>query len=179
LTSVTIARERETGTMEQLLTAPVTPAQILIGKLLPYLVIAFIDGIIVLLFAKLLFHVPFLGSPLLLLGFGFIYIATSLAIGILISSLVKTQQVAMMTAISATLLPSVMLSGFIFAIKIMPIPLQAISYIIPARYFVTIVRGIMLKGAGLSILALQGLALIVIMTGFIVIAARKFTTRVG
>jgi len=179
LTSVTISREKETGTIEQLLTAPVKPIEILLGKILPYVVIALIDGIIVLIFAKIVFGVPFVGSHLLLLGFGLIYISTSLSIGILISSLVKTQQVAMMFTAITTLLPSVMLSGFIFAIKNMPVALQLLSYIIPARYFVTIIRGIMLKGAGLHVLAGQGLILLLLMTIAVFIASRKFSTKVG
>jgi ABC-2 type transport system permease protein len=179
LTSVTIAREKETGTMEQLLTAPVKPIEIVAGKVLPYVVIALLDGVLVLLFARLVFGVPFVGSRLLLLGFGLIYICTALSIGILISSLVKTQQVAMMMAVVTTMLPSVMLSGFIFAIKNIPLSLQLLSYIIPARYFVTIIRGIMLKGAGLEVLAVQGGFLVLLMVIMILVASRKFNTRVA
>lgn len=179
LTSVTIAREKETGTMEQLLTAPIKPIEILLGKILPYVVVALLDGILVLVFAKVIFGVPFVGSHLLLLGFGLIYISASLSIGILISSLVKTQQVAMMFAGMTTMLPSVMLSGFIFAIKNMPIALQLLSYIIPAKYFVTIIRGIMLKGAGLEVLVGQGLSLLLLMAVIMAVASRKFSTRVA
>jgi ABC-2 type transport system permease protein len=176
---LTIAREKETGTMEQLLTAPIKPIEILLGKILPYVVVALLDGILVLVFAKVIFGVPFVGSHLLLLGFGLIYISASLSIGILISSLVETQQVAMMFAAMTTMLPSVMLSGFIFAIKNMPIALQLLSYIIPAKYFVTIIRGIMLKGAGLEVLAGQGLSLLLLMAVVVVVASRKFSTRVA
>jgi len=179
LTSITIAREKETGTMEQLLTTPVTPFQILSGKVLPYVAIAFLDGILVLLLARFMFRVPFEGSYLLLLGFGFIYIATSLSLGILISSLVKTQQVAMMFALITTLLPSVMLTGFVFPIRNMPIFLQALTHIVPARYFVTIIRGILLKGAGLHILAIQGVYLLILMGIIMLIASKTFKTRVG
>jgi ABC-2 type transport system permease protein len=179
LTSITIAREKETGTLEQLLTAPVKPTEIVLGKLLPYILIAFLDGALVLAFAKFVFGVPFVGSHLLLLVFGFIYVSTSLAIGILISSLVKTQQVAMMIALSATMLPSVMLSGFVFATKNMPLFLRIISHMVPARYFVTIIRGIMLKGAGATVLLPQALALLALMLVFMGIAARKFNTRVA
>jgi len=178
LTSITIAREKETGTMEQLLTAPVSSFQILLGKIIPYIFLALLDGVLVLMFAKILFDVPFVGSKLLLLGFGMIYVATALSIGILISSLVKTQQVAMMFAITATVLPSVMLSGFIFAIRNMPVFLQLLSVIIPAKYFIVIIRGILLKGAGFKILALQGIYLIILMAILIFIAAKNFKTRV-
>ncbi len=179
LTSITIAREKETGTMEQLLTAPVSTTQILLGKIAPYILIALLDGVLVLVFAKILFDVPFRGSLLLLLGFGIIYVSASLAVGILISALVKTQQVAMMLALVATLLPSVMLSGFIFPIRNMPLLLQGLSYIVPARYFLVIIRGIMLKGAGLQVLAVQAIFLVVLMVVFMAIAARRFNTRIG
>lgn len=178
MTSMTIAREKETGTMEQLLTTPAKPREILVGKLLPYVVIAFLDGILVLIFARLVFGVPFVGSQLLLLGFGLIYVTTALSIGILISSLVDTLQEATLLAQVATLLPAVMLSGFIFAIKNMPLVLQAISYIVPARYFVIIIRGIMLKGASLEVLMPQAGALLLLMVIFMTVAAAKFKTRV-
>jgi ABC-2 type transport system permease protein len=179
LTSITIAREKETGTMEQLLTTPVKPHQILIGKLVPYILIAFCDGILVLLFARLIFGVPFVGSYLLLLGFGLIYVATALSMGILISSIAETQQVAMMLAQTATLLPSVMLSGFIFAIKNMPLVLQVISHFIAAKYFVTIIRGIMLKGASHDLLLLQGVALLALMAVLLILALKRFRTEVA
>ncbi|MDF1544703.1 MAG: ABC transporter permease [bacterium] len=179
LTSITIAREKETGTMEQLLTAPVSPRQILLGKILPYIFLALLDGFLVLVVAKLFFGIPFAGSQLLLFAFGLIYVATALALGILISSLTKTQQVAMMLAQMTTLLPSVMLSGFIFPIKNMPLLLQLISNIVPARFFVVIIRGITLKGAGLEILAAQGLYLIILMAVLMLVAAKKFSTRIA
>lgn len=179
LTSITIAREKETGTMEQLLTAPVKPYQIMLGKLLPYIVIAFIDGVFVLAFAWLVFKVPFEGSYLLLLLFGLIYVATALSIGILISSAVKTQQVAMMIALTVTMLPSVMLSGFIFAIKNMPIVLQVVSRIVPATYFVTIIRGIMLKGTGIETLIAPAASLVGLMVLLLTFATMRFKTRLG
>jgi len=179
LTSITIARERETGTLEQLLTAPVRTREILIGKLLPYVIIAFVDGILVLAFAMLVFSVPFIGSHLLLILFGLIYVATALSLGILISTFARTQQVAMMFALTLTVLPSVMLSGFIFAIKNMPIPLQLVSYLVSARYFIKIIRGIMLKGSSLEILAPQGLALIALMVILLAIATYRFKTSMS
>jgi ABC-2 type transport system permease protein len=179
MTSMTIAREKESGTMEQLLTTPVKPREVLIGKLLPYMAIAFFDGILVLLFARLLFGVPFIGSHVLLLFFGLIYVTTALSIGILVSSLVSTLREATMLAQLSTLLPSVMLSGFIFAIKNMPLVLKALSHLVAARYFVVIIRGIMLKGAGFSVLILQAAALILLMLALMTIAAKKFSTRVG
>ena len=180
LTSITIAREKETGTLEQLLTTPVTPGEILIGKLLPYVVIAFFDGALIVTLAKLLCSMfPLSARTCLLVLFGFVYIATALSLGILISSVTKTQQVAMMLAQTTTLLPAVMLSGFIFAIRNMPPVLQGISLFVPARYFVKIIRGIMLKGAGVEVLYMQALALIGLMLLFMFIASRKFSTRIG
>jgi ABC-2 type transport system permease protein len=179
MTSMTIAREKESGTMEQLLTTPVTPGEVLIGKLLPYVVIAFLDGVIVLLFARLVFDVPFVGSYTLLLFFGLIYVTTALSLGILVSSVVNTLQEATMLAQMLTLLPSVMLSGLIFAIKNMPWVLQAVSHIVSARYFVIIIRGIMLKGSGFAVLAPQAAALILLMSALMFLAAKKFKTRVG
>lgn len=177
LTSITIAREKETGTMEQLLTAPVKGYQILLGKLIPYIFIAFIDGTLILVFAKFIFDVPFVGSHLLLLLFGFLYVTASLSIGILISAIVKTQQLAMMFAMTLTMLPSVMLSGFIFPLKNMPVFLQLLSYIIPARYFLDVIRGIMLKGTTLYMLFFEGLLLILLMTILITLAIKRFNRQ--
>jgi len=179
LTSITIAREKETGTMEQLLTSPVTPKQIIIGKVVPYIAIAMFDGLLVELFAVVHFGVPFNGSITSLVFFGVIYIIAALSIGILISTLVKTQQLAMMFAVLVTVLPSVMLSGFIFEIKNMPIALQVITHIVPARYFVAIIRGIMLKGADISELWMNAGALVLISLILLTVAARKFRMKIG
>jgi ABC-2 type transport system permease protein len=179
LTSITIAREKETGTMEQLLTAPVTPVQIILGKVLPYIGLALLDGVLVILFARFHFGVPFVGSVGLLFFFGVIYVIAALSIGILISTLVRTQQVAMMAAQLTTMLPSVMLSGFIFEIKNMPQVLQYVSYIVPARYFLLIIRGIMLKGSSLSVLWTEAIFLIVLTLILLTIAARKFELKIG
>ena len=177
LTSVTIARERETGTLEQLLTAPVTPRQIIIGKVLPYVALALFDGILVLLLAVFHFDVPCNGSVLLLFLFGVIYVIAALSIGLLISTLAKTQQVAMMVALSVTMLPSVMLSGFIFEIRNMPVVLQYLTHIVPARYFILIIRGIMLKGSGIDTLWIQAAALVVLTVVMLVVAVKRFKLK--
>ena len=179
LTSITIAREKETGTLEQLLTAPVNPAQIVIGKIIPYVFIAILDGVLVLAFARILFGLPFEGSMVLLLALGMIYVTAALSMGLLISSIVKTQQVAMMFAIVSTVLPSVLLSGFIFAIKNFPLPLEMLSHVVAARYFLVIIRGILLKAAPFDVLAVQGGYLVLLTLVMLTIAARKFSTRVG
>jgi ABC-2 type transport system permease protein len=179
LTSVTIAREKETGTIEQLLTSPITPRMIIVGKVLPYVGLAFLDGIIILLLAVFHFGVPFVGPVAVLVLFGIIYVIAALSLGVLISTLVSTQQVAMMTALIATVLPSVMLSGFIFEIKNMPPVLQWLSYIVPARYFLVIIRGIMLKGAGIGVLWHQAAALILITLILLIVATKRFRLRLG
>jgi len=179
LTSITVAREKETGTMEQLLTSPVTPVQVIIGKILPYIALALLDGILVIVFAMFHFGVPFVGSKWLLLFFGIIYIIAALSIGILISTLVRTQQVAMMAAQLTTMLPSVMLSGFIFEIKNMPKVLQYISYIVPARYFLLIIRGIMLKGSSINVLWTEALFLIMLTLILLSVAAKRFELKIG
>jgi ABC-2 type transport system permease protein len=179
LTSVTIAREKETGTMEQLLTSPVTPRQIIIGKVIPYVALALLDGMLVLLLAVLHFGVPFVGSLPLLIIFMVIYVIAALSLGVLISTLVSTQQVAMMSALAVTVLPSVMLSGFIFEIRNMPTVLQAVTYLVPARYFLLIIRGIMLKGSGLFTLGIEALALIGLTVVMLTIAVKKFRLKLG
>ncbi len=179
LTSITIAREKETGTMEQLLTAPVTPRQIIIGKVIPYIGLALIDGVLILIFGVFHFGVPFVGSILLLLLFGFIYITAALSIGILISTLVNTQQLAMSFAQLVTVLPSVMLSGYIFEIKNMPIVLQYVTRIVPARYFLVIIRGIMLKGSGLSVLWVEATFLVLLTLILLTIATKRFQLKMG
>ncbi len=179
LTSVTIAREKETGTMEQLLTSPVSPRQIIIGKVIPYIFLALADGILVIIFALIVFGVPFDGSGILLLLFGVIYISAALSLGILISTLVSTQQQAMMMAQIMTILPSVMLSGYIFEIKNMPKLLQYVTYIIPARYFILILRGVMLKGSNIAVLWEQALFLIGLTVILLFSATKRFKLKIG
>lgn len=179
LTSITIAREKETGTMEQLLTAPVKPGQIIIGKVVPYIGLAVLDGVLVLLFGVLHFGVPFNGSVALLFLFGVIYIVAALSLGILVSTAARTQQQAMIAAMLLTVLPSVMLSGFIFEIKNMPIVLQYLSHVIPATYFLLIIRGIMLKGSGIGVLWPQATALAVITIVLLAAASKRFRLKMG
>ncbi len=126
-----------------------------------------------------LFGVPFVGSFMLLLVFELIYVTTALSIGILISTAVPTQQLAMQFALLATMLPTIMLSGFIFAVKNFPIPLQILSQIVPATYFLKMIRGIMLKGSGFSVLAPQAGFLLLLMVLFLVLAVKRFKTRIG
>ncbi len=178
LTSLTIAREKETGTMEQLLTTPVRPYEIIIGKVIPYIALAALDGFLVWGFGIFHFGIPMNGSIALLSAFGVIYVIAALSIGILVSTLVKTQQVAMLTTFVTTMMPSVLLSGFAFEIRNMPKFLQIITYAVPARYFVSTIRSIMLKGSGIGVLWHQALGLGVISLVLLTLAIKKFEIKV-
>lgn len=177
LTSVAITREKETGTLEQLLVSPVRPWEIVLGKVLPYIGLAFLDAALILGVALLLFAVPFRGSLPLLVGLTTLYVLTALSLGLLISTRARTQQVAMMAALTATLLPTVMLSGLIFPIASMPRPMQMVSLLIPARYFLLIVRGVLLKGSTLAQLLPPTLALAAMTLVLLAVAVRRFSAK--
>ncbi len=174
LTSITIVREKETGTMEQILVSPVHPFQIIIGKVIPFVALGYAIGLFILLFAHFWFHVPVYGSGLLLNAMLLLYIFTGLSIGLFISTIANTQQIAMMAALVATILPTVMMSGFIFPISSMPQVLQYVAQIIPATHFLQIIRGIMLKGNGLLELYRHVAILCVESVFLIVISVKKF-----
>lgn len=175
LTSVTIAREKETGTMEQILVSPIRPREIIIGKVLPYILLAFLDGALILAIAVFIFKVPFAGSMTLLILLSILYIITALSMGLLISTIAPTQQVAMIVAMVATLLPTIMLSGLIFPIASMPKLLQYFTYVIPARFYLLIVRGILLKGSTFFQLILPS-AILAFMSIFLLnVAAKRFS----
>ncbi len=177
LTSISITREKELGTLEQILVSPVSAIEILLGKILPYIFLALLDGFLILMVGMLLFHVPFLGNALIFLAFTFLYVVTALCLGLLISTVAKTQQAAMMMAMAATLLPTLMLSGFMFPIASMPLILQKLTYIVPAKYFLQIIRGIMLKGNGISELWSAGLSLAGMSFFILVLAVKRFSLR--
>jgi ABC-2 type transport system permease protein len=177
LTSVAVAREKELGTMGQLLVSPLHPLEIIVGKLIPYMALAAIDGFLILAVGRVAFGVLIAGNPLLLAVCSLVYIFTALSIGLFISTLVKRQQHAMFAALGATMMPTVLLSGFIFPVRSMPLPLQVVSHIIPATYFLEIVRGIILKGVGLDVLWKP--LLILCAEGVLLMAAaiRKFKVK--
>ena len=177
LTSIAIVREKETGTMEQLLVSPVKPAQIIIGKVLPYTVLGFLDGLIILVVGSLLFRVPIEGSILLVMLMMLVYVVTGLSLGMLVSTMAKTQSVAMLVAITLTVLPSMLMSGFIFPITSMPKVLQWFSRIVPATYFLEIIRGIVLKGNDLGNLYRPAGILLGIDVMLIVLSTRTFRIR--
>jgi ABC-2 type transport system permease protein len=177
MTALSLTREKESGTLEALLVSPLRPWQIIVGKVAPYLVIGFISVLLVLAEARLVFHVPIRGSVTLLLAEGVLFILVALALGILISARTSSQRVAILGALMITMLPTQMLSGFIFPLESMPRVLQWIANIVPAKWFVLIARGIMLKGVGLAYLwpetlVLAGMA-VVLMTA----ASRSFSAR--
>jgi ABC-2 type transport system permease protein len=177
MTSISIAREKEMGTMEVLLVSPLKPIQIIIGKVVPYMLLAFIIAVVILILGFFVFGVPVRGSILLLLAYSLIYILLALSLGIFISSVVASQQVAMLISMVALMLPSILLSGFIFPIENMPWPLQWISHLIPARWFIVVMRGIMLKGIGVSYLLKETSILIAMIVFFIALSVRKFKIR--
>jgi ABC-2 type transport system permease protein len=179
MTAVTIAREKETGTMEMLLVSPLRPWQVVAGKVAPYLALGFTNVLLVLTAARLVFDVPVRGSLALLLALSLLYTLTALAMGIVISSRAATQRTAMLAALAGLMLPTLLLSGFIFPIDAMPLPLRAVSHLIPARWFILIVRGIMLKGAGVmelwqEMLVLAGLTILLLAAGI-----RRLAVRLG
>lgn len=178
LTSLTVAREWETGTMEQLIATPLTGFELVVGKLVPYFCIGLFDMAISMLVGRLVFHVPMRGDRPLLLALAILFLLVALSLGMLISIVGKSQFAASQFALVATLLPAFLLSGFVFRIANMPPLLQAVTHVIPARYFVTILRGIYLKGVGLRVLA--GEVLFLALFGLLVftVAVRKFRKRI-
>jgi ABC-2 type transport system permease protein len=178
LTSLAIVKEREIGTLEQLIVTPIHPRELMIGKTVPFVIIGFIDMTLVLLAAVLWFRVPVAGSIPLLFLLSAAFLLTTLGIGLFISTISRTQQQAMMTTFFF-LLPSFLLSGFMFPIENMPRVIQYITYAIPLRYFLVIVRGIFLKGNGLAILWPQVLILTAFGLAIIWLAASRFQKRLG
>jgi len=179
LTSLTVAREWERGTMEQLISTPVQPAELILGKLLPYSAIGLANMIIAVLMAVFLFHVPLRGSVPLLFGVGGIFIVATLAQGLLISAVARQQLLASQLAMVTTFLPAFLLSGFAFAIANMPPVVRGITHIIPARYFVTVVKGIFLRGVGLEVLWHDALFLLGFAVVVLAIAIRATRKRLG
>ncbi|HUZ17605.1 MAG TPA: ABC transporter permease [Spirochaetia bacterium] len=177
LTSIAIVREKESGTLEQLLVSPIRPLQLILGKVLPYTMLGFVDGLVILVVGSIWFKVPVEGSFLLVLLMMFIYVVTGISLGILVSTIAKTQAVAMLAAVTMTILPSVMMSGFIFPIASMPRFFQYLSAIIPATYFLEIIRGIVLKGNTLANLAIPAGVLVGMDILLITAAVRSFRIR--
>ena len=159
-TAISLTREKETGTMEMLLVSPIRPQAIVVGKVIPYIVLGFVSVLLVLVASRTVFGVPLRGSLALLLAESGLYIVTALSLGVVISTVAPNQRTAMIAALAGLLMPTLLLSGFIFPIDSLPRPLQLLSYVVPARWFLTIVRGIMIKGAGLGTLWQETLVLV-------------------
>lgn len=174
LTSLTVAREWERGTMEQLAATPVGRLEIVLGKLLPYLVIGFFDVVLCAVVGAYLFGVPFRGSALLLAGLSLLFLTGSLGLGLFISAATRSQVLATQVAMIATFIPAFLLSGFMFAIEVMPKPLQLVTLLVPARYFLVVTRGIFLKGVGAEVLWVQALLMILFATVGLALAVGRF-----
>lgn len=160
LTSLTIAREWERGTMEQLAATPVARLEVVLGKLVPYVAIGLIDVVLSAGLGVVLFGVPLRGSPFLLMALSFFFLIGALGLGMFISAIARSQLLATQLAMIVTFLPAFLLSGFMFAVEVMPRGLQLVTYLIPARYFLVVTRGIFLKGVGVEVLRTQGLLMI-------------------
>jgi ABC-2 type transport system permease protein len=177
MTAISLTREKETGTLEALLVSPLRPWQIVVGKVAPYVAVGFVSVIGVIVEARLVFKVPLRGSIVLLLFEGLLFILVSLSLGILISARTSSQRVAMMGALIGTMLPTLLLSGFIFPIESMPWPLRAFSVIVPARWFVLVARSVMLKGTGLAYLWPATLVLVAMAVVLLAMSTRAFHER--
>ena len=177
LTSLTVAREWETGTMEQLISTPVRPPELILGKLAPYFVIGMVDMLLSVLAGRYLFDVPIRGSLVLLFAVSAVFLVGALALGIFISTLAKTQLLASQAAFVATFLPAFLLSGFMFEIGNMPRGMQLVTYLIPARYFVAILRGLYLKGTGVAQLWPECLLMLAFGAFMLLLAIRSFKKR--
>ncbi|MGQ0813885.1 MAG: ABC transporter permease [Gemmatimonadota bacterium] len=178
LTALTIAREWERGTMEQLAATPVGRLDVVFGKLLPYLAIGFFDVTITLLDGMLVFDVPFHGSVLLLALMTLLFLLGALGLGIFISAIMKSQILATQAAMVATYLPALLLSGFLYDIRSMPVVLKAITYVVPARYYIAVTRGVLLKGVGIEVLWTQGLSMIAFACVGLGLATLAFQKRI-
>jgi ABC-2 type transport system permease protein len=175
LTSLTIVREWETGTMEQIISTPVTSRELVVGKLIPYFGLGFVDLLIAYGMARYLFDTPFRGSLVLMFIASSIFLVGALSMGILVSAIAETQVFATQFALLGTFLPSFLISGFVFPIENMPAIIQVATYFVPARYYITILRGIFLKGVGLEILWFPFIMLII----FGIVTSSIASTKLG
>jgi ABC-2 type transport system permease protein len=179
MTAISLSREKERGTLEVLFVSPLRPWQIIVGKVLPYLVLAFANVVTALLAAWVVFRVPFRGSLALLLVASTVFSIISLGIGVLIAARTTSQRAAMLGTLLGTMLPSTLLSGMVFPIASMPAPLVVISNIVPARWFIVVARGVMLKGVGVTYLWRELLVLGVMMLVLLILATRSFKPRLA
>jgi ABC-2 type transport system permease protein len=179
LTALTIAREWERGTMEQLASTPATKLEILLGKLLPYVAIGVVDVALIVVAGVVVFGVPFRGPVVVFFAQTVLFLIGALGLGMVISAAAKSQFLAMQIALIATLLPAMLLSGFLFEIAAMPKVLQAVTYAVPARYYVVVARGIMLKGVGPSVLWVQSAFMVAFALAGLLLALRVFRKEIA
>jgi ABC-2 type transport system permease protein len=179
MTALSLSREKERGSFEILLVSPLRPWQIILGKLMTFVVLALLNLVTIIVAAWLIFQVPFRGSLVLLVASSTLFAAVGLALGVVIAALTNSQLAAMLAAVAGTMLPNTLLSGLIFPIASMPLPLQIVSIVVPARWFVEVVRGIMLKGAGVAEFWPNLVVLAVMLGVFLLIAVRKTSVRLG
>ena len=179
LTALSIVKEKERGTIEQILVSPIRPLEMMIGKIVPYVIIAFIDLVIVVIAGYFVFHVPIKGSLFQLAFFALFYLIASLGTGVFVSTIADSMQSAMLAAIFLSLMPSILLSGFVFPLENMPLPIRLLSYFFPGRYFVTAIRGIYLKGVGISVLWPEAVLLLCFSTGIVWLSASRFQEKLS
>jgi ABC-2 type transport system permease protein len=179
MTSLSITKEKELGTMELLLVSPMRPSQIIVGKVFPYVFLAFIDACIILVLGNLVFGMPIMGSITLLLLESFLYICMALSLGILISNITSSQQVAMMISLVVLMLPTILLSGFIFPVENMPVIMQVLCHAMPPKYYITIIKSIMLQGNGIQYVWRETLILAGFTAVFLALSIKKFNVRLS
>jgi ABC-2 type transport system permease protein len=179
MTAITIVREKETGTMEVMLVSPVQPLKIIVAKAVPYLLLSIINIISILLLSVYVLDVPINGSIFLLMSEGTLFIITCLSFGLLISNVTDSQQTAMFIALVGMFLPTVMLSGFMFPIENMPLPLRVISNIVPAKWFYIIIKSIMIKGLGIQFIWKETLILAGMTLLLLALSIKNFKIRLA
>ena len=177
MNAIVIVKEKETGTMEVLLVSPMKPYYIIVAKAIPYFILSVFILLVIIILSATLLDLPIKGSVLLLFFVSFIYIMASLFIGILISILVETQQQAMLISLVALMMPTLLLSGFMFPVENMPAPLQVISKFIPASWYYKIIKNIMIKGTGIEVVWQQIVVLFLMMVTILLVAMKKFKKR--
>jgi len=177
MTSISIVREREIGTMEVILVSPIVPIRVVIAKMVPYFLLSAVNIASILLLSVFVLEVPIRGSLVLLVAECLLFTLTSLSVGLLISNVAASQQVAMLMSLMGMFLPTIMLSGFMFPIENMPVPLQIVSNIVPSKWFFIIVKNVMIKGVGFSHVWKETLVLAGMLVFLLTVSIKKFKTR--
>ena len=177
MTSISIVREKEIGTMEVILVSPIVPIRVVLAKMVPYLILSVVNIISILLLSVFVLDVPIQGNLALLMAECILFTMTSLAVGLLISTVTDSMQTAMLASLMGMFLPTIMLSGFMFPIENMPLPLRVISHIVPSRWFYYIVKNVMIKGVDITHVWKETLILTGMLVFFLTVSIRKFKTR--